>query len=73
MTYQGERAQPADSEINRVFEVSQVRLGAQGRVTEVRWCFTACFKAMRIRRLLHRSVMGLMPMAADISRLQPNS
>jgi len=37
MTYQGERAQPADSEINRVFEVSQVRLGAQGRVTEVRW------------------------------------
>lgn len=37
MTYQGTRARPADDESMRVFEVSQIRLAADGRVSHVLW------------------------------------
>jgi len=41
MTYQGERARPVTvkdaSELGRCFEVSKVRLGADGHVSHVRW------------------------------------
>ena len=37
MTYQGERARPMASESGRSFEVSKVRLGADGRVVDVMW------------------------------------
>jgi hypothetical protein len=37
MTYQGTRARPADDESARVFEVSEIRLAADGRVSHVLW------------------------------------
>jgi hypothetical protein len=37
MTYQGERARPMPSEEGRCFEVSKVRIGADGHVSEVLW------------------------------------
>ena len=37
MTYQGERARPMASENGRIFEVSKVRIGADGHVSEVLW------------------------------------
>ena len=37
MTYQGRRARPADDESVRVFEVSEIRLAADGRVSHVLW------------------------------------
>jgi hypothetical protein len=37
MTYQGTRARPADDESVRVFEVSEIRLAADGRVSHVLW------------------------------------
>ena len=37
MTYQGRRAHPADDESARVFEVSEIRLAADGRVSHVLW------------------------------------
>jgi hypothetical protein len=37
MTYQGSRARAADDESKRVFEVSKIRLGADGRVSHVMW------------------------------------
>lgn len=37
MTYQGERARPMASEKGRCFEVSKVRIGADGHVSEVLW------------------------------------
>ena len=37
MTYQGERARPMASENGRFFEVSKVRIGADGHVSDVLW------------------------------------
>ena len=37
MTYQGERARLMTSESRRIFAVSKVRIGADGRVTDVLW------------------------------------
>lgn len=37
MTYQGERARPMATENGRFFEVSKVRIGADGHVSEVLW------------------------------------
>lgn len=37
MTYQGERARPMASETGRFFEVSKVRIGADGHCTDVLW------------------------------------
>lgn len=37
MTYQGERARPLASEKGRFFEVSKVRIGADGHVSDVLW------------------------------------
>jgi hypothetical protein len=37
MTYQGTRARAADDESARVFEVSKVRLAADGRISQVLW------------------------------------
>ena len=37
MTYQGERARAMATEQGRHFEVSQVRLGGDGQVSEVMW------------------------------------
>ena len=37
MTYQGERARALASERGRCFEVSKVRIGADGHVSEVLW------------------------------------
>ena len=37
MTYQGERARPIASEEGRCFEVSKVRIGADGHVSDVLW------------------------------------
>ena len=37
MTYQGERARPMASENTRFFEVSKVRIGADGHVSDVLW------------------------------------
>ncbi len=37
MTYQGERARPMASENGRFFEVSKVRIGPDGQVSEVLW------------------------------------
>jgi predicted nucleotidyltransferase len=37
MTYQGERARPMASEKGRTFEVSKIRLDADGHVSEVLW------------------------------------
>lgn len=37
MTYQGERSRPMASESGRFFEVSKVRMGADGHVSEVLW------------------------------------
>jgi hypothetical protein len=37
MTYQGERARPMDNENQRVFEVSKVRIGSDGHVSDVLW------------------------------------
>jgi hypothetical protein len=37
MTYQGERARPMPSESGRFFEVSKVRIGADGHVSDVLW------------------------------------
>jgi len=37
MTYQGERARLAASEMGRFFEVSKVRVGADGHISEVLW------------------------------------
>ena len=37
MTYQGERARPMANESGRVFEVSKVRIGADGHVSDVLW------------------------------------
>lgn len=37
MTYQGERARPMASEEGRCFEVSKVRIGADGHVSDVLW------------------------------------
>jgi len=37
MTYQGERARPLASEAGRCFEVSKVRIGADGYVSDVLW------------------------------------
>jgi hypothetical protein len=37
MTYQGERARPLASESGRVFEVSKVRIGPDGHVSDVLW------------------------------------
>lgn len=37
MSYQGTRARAADDESTRVFEVSKVRLAAQGQVSHVLW------------------------------------
>jgi hypothetical protein len=37
MTYQGERARPMATEDGRSFEVSKVRIGADGHVSDVLW------------------------------------
>lgn len=37
MTYQGERARPMASESGRFFEVSKVRIGPDGHVSDVLW------------------------------------
>lgn len=37
MTYQGQRARPIASEARRVFAVSEVRIDADGRVSDVLW------------------------------------
>jgi hypothetical protein len=37
MTYQGARAQPIATEVGRFFEVSRVRLGNDGHVSDVTW------------------------------------
>jgi hypothetical protein len=37
MSYQGVRARTADDESSRVFEVSKVRLAADGRISDVLW------------------------------------
>jgi len=37
MTYQGERARPMANENGRCFEVSKVRIGADGHVSDVLW------------------------------------
>lgn len=37
MTYQGERARPMASESGRIFEVSKVRIGPDGHVSDVLW------------------------------------
>ncbi len=37
MTYQGERARPMASEKGRVFEVSKVRIGRDGHISDVLW------------------------------------
>ena len=37
MTYQGERARPMASENGRYFEVSKVRIGRDGHVSDVLW------------------------------------
>jgi hypothetical protein len=37
MTYKGERARPMVSENGRFFEVSKIRLGADGHVRDVLW------------------------------------
>ena len=37
MTYQGERARPMASESGRFFEVSKVRIGPAGHVSDVLW------------------------------------
>ena len=37
MTYQGERARPMASESGRFFEISKVRIGADGHVSDVLW------------------------------------
>jgi len=37
MSYQGERARPIATEAGRVFEVSKVRMGADGHVSDVLW------------------------------------
>jgi hypothetical protein len=37
MTYQGERARPMATEVGRYFEVSKVRIGADGHVSDVLW------------------------------------
>jgi hypothetical protein len=37
MTYQGERARPMATESGRCFEVSKVRIGADGHVSDVLW------------------------------------
>jgi hypothetical protein len=37
MTYQGERARPMASESGRSFEVSKVRIDADGHVSDVLW------------------------------------
>jgi len=37
MTYQGERARPLASENGRFFEVSKVRIGTDGHVSDVLW------------------------------------
>jgi hypothetical protein len=37
MTYQGERARPVDTEKGRFFEVSRVRIGSDGHVSDVLW------------------------------------
>jgi hypothetical protein len=37
MTYQGTRARAADDESKRVFEVSKIRLAADGRISHVSW------------------------------------
>ncbi len=37
MTYQGARARPMDSESGRYFEVSKVRIGPDGHVSDVMW------------------------------------
>jgi hypothetical protein len=37
MTYQGERARQMASESGRAFEVSKVRIGADGHVSDVLW------------------------------------
>lgn len=37
MTYQGERSRPIASESGRVFEVSKVRIGPDGHVSDVLW------------------------------------
>lgn len=37
MTYQGERARPMPTETGRYFEVSKVRIGPDGHVSDVLW------------------------------------
>lgn len=37
MTYQGERSRPMASESGRIFEVSKVRIGPDGQVSDVLW------------------------------------
>ena len=37
MTYQGERARPMANENGRSFQVTKVRMGADGQVSEVLW------------------------------------
>jgi hypothetical protein len=37
MTYQGERARDSVADKGRFFEVSKIRLGADGHVSEVLW------------------------------------
>ena len=37
MTYQGARAQPADSENKKYFQVSKIHLNSEGRATQVLW------------------------------------
>jgi hypothetical protein len=37
MTFQGERARPMASEVGRYFEVSKVRIGPDGHVSDVLW------------------------------------
>ena len=38
MTYQGQRARPMADESDRLFEVSKVRIGSDGHVSDVLWC-----------------------------------
>ena len=40
MTHQGERARPMAAEYGRCFEVSKVRIGADGHVSDVLWSVT---------------------------------
>jgi hypothetical protein len=54
MTYQGERARPMVSESTRFFEVSKIRLGSDGHVSDVLWGEVAAVFSTKDRQSIHR-------------------